>query len=309
MVLWLTIRRSVMTAIKLENVIKSFRDGRKTRTVLKGLNLNIEKGQALAILGPNGAGKSTLLRCISNLLEVDSGSVQLGELKSKPTIGVLLEGNRSFYWRLSVMENIEYFAVLQGMSLAKIREKSAYLLDKFDLSDVRDRAAQKLSKGMQQRLALIITLINDPDIIILDEPTLGLDQNNIESLKEIVGKLVKGGSTLILTTHQIDIAEEMVGNIAILSDGIIREHITQAEFKKLYADMSYTLSFVEKIDDEVFEAIKEKYNVYESEGEYKCYCTEEQLAELIFELKTYKLEYVHQESFSLTQAYKRAIGE
>ena len=155
--------------IELKNINKSFGNHK----VLDEVNLKIYENDIIGLVGPNGAGKSTLIRIISELLIEDSGQKKINYERTK--IGVLLEGSRNIYTFLTVEENIKYFSILNSIKEKELNKNMEYLLDYFDLADKRYEKAQNLSRGMIQKLSILILLLKEPDVLILDEPTLGLD--------------------------------------------------------------------------------------------------------------------------------------
>ncbi len=173
-------------AIKAEGIYKAFRTGwlkRKVKTVLRGIDLQVEEGEIFGILGPNGAGKTTLLSILSTLLLPDRGEVQVLGIDCLSNGHPIRErinissGNANFVWSLSVEENLHFYGMLYGLKGKKRQGKVESLIRLFDLEEHRDVPFDRLSTGMKQRLSLAKSLLNDPEILFLDEPTVGLDPN------------------------------------------------------------------------------------------------------------------------------------
>jgi ABC-2 type transport system ATP-binding protein len=218
-------------AIKAEGIFKTFRSGwrgRRRKEVLKGVDLQIEEGEIFGVLGPNGAGKTTLLSILSTLLLPDRGKIQIlgidglqngHRIRGKVNIS---SGNANFLWSLTVRENLHYYGMLYGLIGKKREEKVETLIDLFNLKEHRNIPFDELSTGMKQRLSLAKSLINDPEILFLDEPTVGLDPDvSIRIREEILSIHKEKGMTVLLTTHNMREAEYLCGRIAFLKEGKI----------------------------------------------------------------------------------------
>ncbi len=206
--------------VSLKDIHKSFSQDRK---ILEGISLDIEPGQAFALLGPNGAGKTTLVRIIATLLLPDSGQISVNgcdalrsPLEARRRLGCSLDSERSFFMRLSARENLRFFAALQGVSPARIGE----LLDFFGLTRDADLRVQEFSSGMKQKLSLARAMLADPPVLILDEPTRGLDPLAAAEFRATLAHLLKGRSkTILLVTHSLDEAVELGEAAGILFRG------------------------------------------------------------------------------------------
>ena len=202
----------------------------KEKTIaLDDISFEVKKGEIFGILGPNGAGKSTLIKIMSTLLKEDFGKVTIFEngkelLKEKEIrkkINIISGSERGLYWRLTAKENLEYFAELYGVIGRKKKEKIEELLKLVELYGREEEKVEKYSKGMKQRLQIARGLINDPDILFLDEPTLGLDVLGAKKLRELIKRLSLLGKTIIFTTHYMNEAEEICDRILFINQGKI----------------------------------------------------------------------------------------
>lgn len=207
--------------MKLETVdlIKSFGD----KSVLKGVSLKAEGGRALGLLGRNGAGKTTTIRIIMRVFSPDSGTVLLDGMPfdtDKIKIGYLPE-ERGLYPKKPILEQLIYFGRLNGLSKDKAVKNADRLLNRLNMTEYRTKRLDTLSKGNQQKIQLVATLIADPDIVILDEPFSGLDPVNAMLLKELVRELIDNGKIVLFSSHQMNYIEEFCDEIAILNDGKI----------------------------------------------------------------------------------------
>ena len=211
-----------MIALRVRDVSKRFLTRAASVEALRGVSLAVKQGAVLALLGENGAGKSTLMRLCAGLLLPDSGDIRFGVdvvSPSRRATGCLLEGSRNLYWRLTPMENLAYFGGLQGMGRQHAKERALELLARFGLFDKRAEPVQTLSRGMQQRLSVLCSLIHDPAVLLLDEPTLGLDHESSARILQIIRDVAAEGVAVVITSHQIDLMQEIASDVAILKRG------------------------------------------------------------------------------------------
>ncbi|CAB49343.1 daunorubicin resistance protein DrrA family ABC transporter ATP-binding protein [Pyrococcus abyssi] len=208
---------------------------------LKGITFNVKKGELFGLLGPNGAGKTTTIKILTTLLEPTSGEARvLGfdivkearEIRKR--INLVAEGERTLYWRLTAYENLRYFASIYYVPKKVAEERIRNLLHMVGLWDRKDDLVMNYSRGMKQRLAIAKALINDPEVLFLDEPTLGLDVQSAIFVRELIKKLVEEEKkTVLLTTHYMHEAEELCDRIAIIDHGRIIALDTPEGLKKL----------------------------------------------------------------------------
>jgi ABC-2 type transport system ATP-binding protein len=195
-----------------------------------GLNLQVNKGERFGLFGPNGAGKTTLLSLATGLLKADQGTIQLLGLDvSKHSNEVnrcfgFVPQDFSFYQELSPVENLEFFGAWAGLSKSQIRSKTDELLQILGLEDVRHKQVDKFSGGMKRRVNLAIGVIHNPQILILDEPTVGVDVQTQHAIINYLLELNKSGTTLIYTSHQLNEAEDLCNVAALIDDGAIIAH-------------------------------------------------------------------------------------
>ena len=206
---------------------KSFRAGGRTVAAVADVSIDLRQGEVTAFLGPNGAGKSTLVKMLAGLVTPDAGEVLVlghsphDSAAGRRALGVVLEGNRNSYWRLTAMENLEYFGVLHGLTLRAARARGAELLERLALEEKRDVLVQHLSRGMQQRLAIAIALVHRPQVVLLDEPILGIDVEVARSVAGLIRSIADEGGTVMMTTHQLGFAEGVADRVAILRAGCL----------------------------------------------------------------------------------------
>lgn len=205
--------------LSVNNVSKSFGE----KLVLKDISFSCEGGKALGILGRNGTGKTTMIRIIMGVFNADNGSVTLGGAPMNTRnvkIGYLPE-ERGLYPKKKIMEQLIYFATLQGIDKKTATSNADKLFKKLQIEEYKNVRLDTLSKGNQQKVQLIATLIADPDIVILDEPFSGLDPVNASLLKDIVKDLIADGKLVLFSSHQMNYIEEFCDDILILNGGQI----------------------------------------------------------------------------------------
>ncbi len=203
-------------------------DRRERFVAVDGIDLRVEQGEIFGVLGPNGAGKTTTMRMLATLLLPTAGEVRvLGiDVRSDPRevrrrFGAVLSGERSLYWKLTARENLEYFAALYHVPAAGTAARIENVLDAVRLTDRADDYVERFSMGMRQRLVLARALLPDPPLLLLDEPTVGLDPQSAHSMRERVRQLRTEGKTILLTTHYMEEADQLCDRIAIIDGGRI----------------------------------------------------------------------------------------
>lgn len=211
--------------LEIKNLKKSF----KKKEVLRGVTFSVNPGEIVCLLGNNGAGKTTLINCILKMIKPDSGIIELDgknifDYKNRAyfsQVGALLETSSNIYDYLTGMQNIEYFAGLMNLDTSSLKKADQYI-DEFKLRSAIHNPAGDYSRGMQQKLALIIALMASPKLLLLDEPTLGLDIESKLSVIDILNNVVKEEQmSVILTTHQMEVVQKLNSRILILKNGMV----------------------------------------------------------------------------------------
>jgi ABC-2 type transport system ATP-binding protein len=234
---------SAPPAVALADVTRRFAGARRAQhadvIALNRVSLRIEAGDLFGLLGPNGAGKTTLLRLVSTLLVPSAGRVWVSGFDAagqprevRRRIGVVLGGERSVYWRLTGRENLMYAAALHGLPAPVARDRAAALLALVDLADRAEDLVERYSTGMRLRLALARALVHDPPVLVLDEPTAGLDPQAASGIRTLLVALSRERSrTTIMATHNLDEAERLCGHVGILDCGRLVACDTPAALK------------------------------------------------------------------------------
>ena len=196
-------------------------------TAVDRISFEVEEGEVFGFLGPNGAGKTTTVRMLTGIIKPTSGRISImgfgieqDPIKAKQLIGVVPELSNA-YNELSAWNNLQFMAELYGVSKRVAEERAEKLLTKFDLYDRRDHKVKTFSKGMKQKLTIAMALMNDPAILFLDEPTSGLDVRSARLIKKMMRELNNAGTTIFLTTHYMEEANQLCSRVAIINHGRI----------------------------------------------------------------------------------------
>ncbi len=220
--------------LHINSVTKQF-DGIRA---VDNIDFEVQKGEIYGFLGPNGAGKTTTIRMIMGILEPDDGSITFSEknIRSLPvnTFGYLPE-ERGLYQKQKLQETIVYFGTLKGLSPAEAKSRAEDWIHRFNLTDYANKKIQELSKGNQQKVQFILTLLHDPKLVVLDEPFTGLDPVNQLLLKEIIKEKQADGTTFLFSTHQMEQVERLCTNICLINKGTI---ILEGKLGKIRKDFS-----------------------------------------------------------------------
>ena len=207
-----------MKAVEVNHLYKSYTGKR----AVEDLSFSVDPGEILGLIGPNGAGKSSTIKIILDFMKPDSGEVKIfGQQMNealKNQIGYLPE-EKGLYKKLTAIDLILYFASLKGMDKSSAKEKADVLLRRTGMFESRKKKIKEMSKGMGQVIQFIVTIIHDPELIIMDEPFSGLDPVNTELMKNIVSDLRNDGKAIILSTHQMNQVEEICDRVLMVNDG------------------------------------------------------------------------------------------
>ena len=215
-------------------------------TAVDSVSFDAQPGRILGLLGPNGAGKTSTIRMITYITVADEGAVHLDGKPvgpwSQSLIGYLPE-ERGLYTKMRVGEQLQYLAELRGMSSASARQRARVWLERFDASDWWDKKVDELSKGMQQKVQFIATILHDPSLLILDEPFSGLDPINAELLKDIIFELKEEGRTILFASHRMEQVEQLCDDICLISKGQVVLQGDLREVKRSFGKNTVTIDF------------------------------------------------------------------
>jgi ABC-2 type transport system ATP-binding protein len=240
-------------AVETRDLVKIFERGRRTIwqrvrrepdkrerfRAVDGIDLVVEPGEIFGLLGPNGAGKTTTMKMLATLLIPTSGTIRVLGIdplerprEVRARLGAMLSGERSLYWKLTGRENLEYFAALYHVPPSETKARIANVLSEVKLADRADDYVERYSTGMRQRLALARALLPNPPLVVLDEPTVGLDPQASRDLRDRVRELKAQGRTVLLTTHYMEEADQLCDRVAIIDHGRIVALDTPAALKR-----------------------------------------------------------------------------
>ncbi len=232
--------------INVNGLLKTYGD----LTAVNRISFQVNHGEILGILGPNGSGKTTTIKSILGLIRFDEGLISVHGMdavrdrqKVLERTGAVLEGARNTYWYLSPRENLAYFAGTRGVSAGTAAERSEKLLKSLDLWDVADKEMRQFSAGMKQKCAIACAFVHDPDLLLLDEPTLGLDVAISRQLRGWLRKMVdESGKTILITAHNMDFIESVCDRVLVMRKGEIVSHETVASLKKKFAGRHFSIT-------------------------------------------------------------------
>lgn len=214
--------------IKIENVYKKYNG---TENILKGVNLNIEKGEVISIIGASGGGKSTLLRCIIGLEKIDSGRITTPELKK---MGMVFQSFNLFPHKTAVQNIMESLVVVDKMKKEEAKEIALKLLDRVGLKERADFYPKALSGGQKQRVAIARAMAKNPDVLLFDEPTSALDPHMVQEVLNVIQYLKESSDmTMVIVSHEIDFVKKISNRIVVMENGIVKEIIDNKNMKKI----------------------------------------------------------------------------
>lgn len=228
--------------IDIQNLNKSYAN----HQALKNVSIQIPKQSIFGLLGPNGAGKTSLIRILTQITQADSGTIifdgePLHQLHTYQ-MGYLPE-ERGLYKKMQIGEQLLYFAELKGLSSKDARSKVKYWVNKFEMKDWMSKKVEELSKGMQQKVQFVASVLHQPKLIILDEPFSGFDPQNAQILIEEILKLREQGSTIIFSTHRMDTVEKLCDDIALIHKSEVVLKGTKNEIKKQFSFDEYQIQY------------------------------------------------------------------
>jgi ABC-2 type transport system ATP-binding protein len=231
-----------MPAVELNNICKSYNDN----LVVNNVSFTVAQGEIFGLIGPNGAGKTTIIRIMMDITKPDSGGTSiLGENLSeaiKNKVGYLPE-ERGLYRKIRILDTLVYLASLKGLGVRAARSRAEELLKRVDMLPHKEKKVEELSRGMGQIIQFLVTIIHDPQLLILDEPFAGLDPVNTQLLKEIILELKSQGKAIILSTHMMNEVEALCDRILMINKGRTVLYGELAGIKSRYRNNSVFLEF------------------------------------------------------------------
>jgi ABC-2 type transport system ATP-binding protein len=260
-------------AVRVENLSKRYGGPEEGFLAVDDVSLDIEAGTVVGILGPNGAGKTTLIKSMLGLVVPTSGTVELAgadvgteRAAVYENVGAMLEGARNVYWRLSIRENLEFFAALAGQSPGTVRDRHDELLERFELREKADEPVKELSRGMKQKVSLASTLSRGGSILFLDEPTLGLDvESSVELRRELRALVDRESKTVVLSSHDMDVIEELCDRVVVMNEGAVIADDTVENLTGIFASQAYSVTMDGQLPERTRREIERAHAVEEFE--------------------------------------------
>ena len=255
-------------ALAIEGVSKRFGSGEASVLAVDDVSLTVERGSIVGLLGPNGAGKTTLIKCALGIVLPDAGSVRVfgtdvgdGRRAAYADVDAMLEGARNDYWRLTVRENLRYFATIAGVDPDSVRARHDRLLDRLELTEKADTPVRDLSRGMKQKVSLASVLAGGAELVFLDEPTLGLDVESSRTLRRELRRLAREeGLTIVLSSHDMGVIEDVCDRVVMMANGrIVADDAVGALLSGTDRDAVRVVSA--DIDDAVLARLRERFDV------------------------------------------------
>lgn len=294
--------------LKVENVTKYYGDIK----AVDNLSFTIEPGEIFGLLGVNGAGKTTTFRMIMGLLEPNKGSITINDKKIDyklvEKIGFLTE-ERSLLTKLTVKEQVIYYGTLKGMKEKDILKKLDYWLDRFGVSDYKDRKIKELSKGNQQKIQFITAIIHEPDLLVLDEPFTGLDPINVESFMSVIREFKQKGKMIIFSSHRMEHVELFCEKLVILKKGRAVLSGNLKDIKKNYQKKIIRISG--DVDIDTLKNTKGVIDVIKENLEIVVKIESDKFIENVFEVvkKSSNITKFIVEDASLNEIFLNTVGE
>ena len=258
--------------IEARHLMKSYKK-RKSKEYIQAVNdisFTVNKGEIVGLLGPNGAGKTTTIKMICGLLIPDAGTITINGMDNREKrlgalrhISAVLEGNRNLYWRLTVRENLEYFAGNRGASRKDVSHQIEVLLTSFHLKEKEHELVNRLSRGMQQKLAIAVAMLADSDVILLDEPTLGLDVETGYEVRELLRTIVdEYNRTIIISSHDMNVIQELCDRTVIINDGRVIVDDKVENLMKLFEVRAYSITIGDALSEHQQKLLQQKFPDY-----------------------------------------------
>lgn len=253
------------TVLRVDGLTKTY--GEEVVTAAASVSFEVGRGEVVGLLGPNGAGKTTTIKSILGLIVPSAGTVEVAGLDASKHpraayghVGAMLEGARNVYWRLTVQENLSFFAALGGRGGDTTRKHRERLLKQFGLSEMANDTVNSLSRGQKQKVSLACTLARDTDVVFLDEPTLGLDVEASLELRHELRRLAdEDDVTVVLSSHDMDVVEELCDRVVILSDGRVITDDPVSDLVDVFETQAYRIEVDGSITEDTHETLVQHF--------------------------------------------------
>lgn len=257
-----------MDAIVVENLVKDYPTRKGPVRAVSGVSFRVAEGEIVGLLGANGAGKTTIIKILCGLVRATAGRAEVFGVPTHRAevaryVAALLEGSRNVYWRLSVEENLRFFAGLQGISPRQAKKRVQELIRFFGLWEKRKVTANLLSQGMKQKLALACALVKGTPVLLLDEPTLGLDVEASHELRSLIRELARSqGKTVALSSHDMGVVEDTCARVIILSRGRVIADDLVSNLLSLFRTRVYRVGLRNGLPDRVLAELSVRFPAF-----------------------------------------------
>lgn len=260
--------------VSVENLRKIYRSRRRgDTTAVDDVSFSVAPHEVVGLLGPNGAGKTTVIKCLCTLLTPTSGRITIDGIDALADphsalrkISAVLEGNRNVYWRLNPVENLEFFAGIQGIPMRQVRPYIDDLIELFDLRDKVSTPARMLSRGMQQKLAVACALVKQTEILLLDEPTLGLDVETSYELRGILTDMAQRGErTILLSSHDMNVVQDVCDRVIVINHGHVVTDDRVSNLLELFRAKAYEFSISGHLNEPQINQLRHEFDLIEIE--------------------------------------------
>ena len=293
--------------LKVENITKKYGDN----VAVNNLSFTVDTGEIFGLLGENGAGKTTTFRIIMGLIDANEGKVTLDGKKidysETDNIGFVTE-ERSLLIKLTVQEQIEFYGTLKGLDKDTIDKRLDYWLEKFEITSYKNRKIKELSKGNQQKIQFISAIINEPKLLILDEPFTGLDPINVKLMKDAIYYLKEKGCSIIFSSHQMEYIEDFCEKLILLVKGNTILDGKLDDIKENYAKKNIMIKG-EDIDISAIKKLKGVISVEKTRGELEVKIANKEVAPKVFNIiKNFNITKYDVVSPSLNEIFIASVG-
>jgi ABC-2 type transport system ATP-binding protein len=256
--------------LRVERLTKRYRTRAGEVVALAEASFAVGTGEIVGLLGPNGAGKTTAIKCVCGLVTPTEGAISIGGIDAVARrksvarlLAAVLEGNRTVYWRLSVRENLEYFASLRGLRRRAVEGRVSELIERFGLTAKSSTPAMRLSRGMQQKLALACAVLPASPLLVLDEPTLGLDVETSHELRGYLRDLAGEGHTILLSSHDMDVVRDVCERAIVVNHGRVIADDRIANLLGVFDARRYRIRLGERLRDPALDRLRRRFDVTE----------------------------------------------
>lgn len=262
---------AMLSVEELRKVYRSRRRG--NTTAVDDVSFSVAPNEVVGLLGPNGAGKTTAIKCLCTLMKPTWGRITVNgvDVLANPhaalrSIAAVLEGNRNVYWRLNPVENLEFFAGIQGIPIRRVRPLIDDLIALFDLGDKMQTPARMLSRGTQQKLALACAMVKQTEVLLLDEPTLGLDVETSYELRQILKDMAgRGERTVLLSSHDMNVVQDICDRVIVINQGRIVTDDRVDNLLELFRAKAYEFSVSGHLSETQTRRLNEQFEMIEIE--------------------------------------------